>query len=181
MVMQDYLVPVLVAAIVASGPTILAIVTNRQRTRDKEIDWARQDVVADRVTDAAVKAKAVAEQAAEAARLLLERQDAADAQRAVAADLLVAANERLGGKLDVIHTLVNSNMTAAMQAEYDATVRELAMMREVVALNHAAGREASAEALGAIAATDVKVADLWATLQDRLHQTKVAEAQASGG
>jgi hypothetical protein len=177
--MSDVLVSVLVAAIVAAGPSILAVVTYRQRRQEKAEDWARQDLVADRVTEAAAAAEDVATQAATAARLLLERQDAAEAQRAVAADLLVAANERLGGKLDIIHTLVNSNMTSAMQAELDATVREVAMMREVVALKQTAGHEASAEAMAAIDATDEKVQELRSALIDRLHQTKIANDQAA--
>ncbi len=95
-------------------------------------------------------------------------------QDTVAAKLL-ASNEQLkvtGGvandKLDAIHTLVNSNMTAAMQAELDATVRELAMMREVIGLNKAAGREPTAESLAAKEMTKTRIAELQATLADRL-------------
>ena len=146
-----------VIAAVTSGtisPLLLSMLTNRQRRRDKLEDWARQDAVA--------------------------------AQAAAAAELLLAANERVASgtkvtndKLDVIHTLVNSSMTAAVQAEHDATVRELAMMREVVALHRAAGREVSGESLAAIAATESKIAELKTTLADRLAQSKIVEAQLS--
>lgn len=71
------------------------------------------------------------------------------------------------GKLDVIHILVNSNMTAAMQAEYDATFRELAMMREVMELKKNAGLEPTLDVLTAINATQVKLAELAVALQDR--------------
>jgi hypothetical protein len=77
------------------------------------------------------------------------------------------AAEKTNGKLDVIHTLVNSNMTAAMQAELDAIRREIVMMREVVALNLAAGREPTVEALAAIEDTAVKITALEAQLADR--------------
>ena len=62
-----------------------------------------------------------------------DRQDVVAAKAAEAAILLLAANERVAKtaavtnqKLDVIHTLVNSNMTAAMQAELDAINKERA-------------------------------------------------------
>jgi len=78
-------------------------------------------------------------------------------------------------KLDTIHVLVNSNMTAAMQAELDATIRELAMMREVIALNRAAGREPSPEAAEALRNTQLKIDELKAQLEDRLRSTRIAE------
>jgi hypothetical protein len=77
-------------------------------------------------------------------------------------------------KLDTIHVLVNSNMTAAMQSELDAIQRELAMMREVTALNLAAGREPTPESLGAIQATEAKIAELTAELTAR--RTAATEA-----
>jgi len=143
---------VLVALIVAGGAAFSAWWNTRQRRRDKKEDWARED--------------AVAAQAAEAARLLLAE------NKKVAATAAVTNN-----KLDIIHTLVNSNMTAAMQAEYDATVREIAMMKEVIALNQAAGREPSPEAIGAIEATQTKINELQAALADRLKQAEVVEQQ----
>jgi len=134
------------------GPMLLAAQLNKARLVEKREDWKRQD--------------AVAAQAEEAARLLL-----------AANERVARATIKTNTKLDVIHTLVNSNMTAAMQAELDATTREVAMMREVVALNEAAGRTPSQEALAAIEATQNKINELSASLQDRLRQTKVAESQ----
>ncbi len=120
---------------------------------------------------------AVAVQAAEAARLLAERQDQAADKAAEAAELLLAANERVAqtaqstnDKLDTIHTLVNSNMTAALQAEFDATVREEAMMQEVIELKRAAGREPSETAQAALITTRAKIAELSANLTTRLEQ-----------
>jgi hypothetical protein len=74
----------------------------------------------------------------------------------------------VSGKLNTIHTLVNSNMTASMQAELDATVRELAMMHEVIDLKRINGHDPTPAALEAVAFTEGKIADLRARLNDRL-------------
>lgn len=70
-------------------------------------------------------------------------------------------------KLVVIHTLVNSNMTAHMQSELEATVRELAMMREVARLHEEAGRDPTEETRSAMDLTRERVAELRAVLGDR--------------
>jgi hypothetical protein len=182
--------PVWVAVVVAmSGtlsPVLLAYLTNKNRHSERLEDYARQD--------------AVAAQAAEAARLLVERQDAAAGKAAEAARLLLAANERVAKtaavtniKLDVIHTLVNSSMTEALQSELRAVTselraieRELAMMVEMGELRRASGGEASPTAVAAIEATreriielKTKIAELTAKLDDRLKQTAVAADQAA--
>jgi hypothetical protein len=66
-------------------------------------------------------------------------------------------------------------MTAEMQAELDATRRELAMMKEVISLNRATGREPSEEATQELHVTQAKIDELTAQLQDRLRQTNIAE------
>jgi hypothetical protein len=177
-----------VALIVAVlGPILLSWLQNRarrqeklddavQRRAEKLEDYARQDKVA-------AEARAVAAQAAEAARLLARRQDESAArvdevaiQAEEAARLLLESNAEANGKLDTIHILVNSNMTAAMQAELDATQRELTMMREVIRLNKLAGTEATTDAAAALKATELKIAELRANLADRLKATEEANA-----
>ncbi len=76
-------------------------------------------------------------------------------------------------KLDVIHVLVNSNMTAAMRAELDATIRELALMRQIVERDKTDNRAVLPEALIAIESTQDKINELTSTLNDRLKQTEV--------
>lgn len=127
---MDSAVVAVVVAVFASitAPLILAVFTARMHRQDREADWARQDILAERAADTA---------------------------------------KETNGKLDVIHTLVNSQLTAAMQSELDAIVRELAMMLEVIALKKAAGFEPTAEALAALDAAQAKVADLTAKLEDR--------------
>jgi hypothetical protein len=144
--------PAVAAAASVAGSLLMVYLANRQRRGEQQQDHVRQD--------------AVAIQVAETAQLLLE------ANERVARTASAAS-----GKLDVIHTLVNSNMTSALRAELDATVRELAMMREVVALHQAAGREPSKDTLTAIKTTQHKVDELTANLTDRLEQTEIANAQ----
>ncbi|MGA2412710.1 MAG: hypothetical protein ABSG46_20295 [Candidatus Binataceae bacterium] len=151
----------------------------RKIRSDNKIAVAAAKEVAHKAAEAAVSLTAsqtqVASKAAEAAVDLI-------ASQKVVADTLVVANAKTNSKLDVIHALVNSNMTTAMQSELDATVRELAMMREVVALNGAAGRPPSEESLGAIDATQTKINELKAALADRAEaaQRVVSDAGAGG-
>lgn len=158
---------------IIASPAILAYITGRQRRAEKLEDYARQDLVADRVTDAADKAADVAKQAAEAARLLV-------ASNALAAEAAVQTAAVTNGKLDQIHTLVNSNMDVALRAELGSKEEVLVMLREVMAVNTTAGRLPSPEALERIAATERKIAELRAVLTDRLAQTQIAQQQVEG-
>lgn len=80
-----------------------------------------------------------------------------------------------GRKLDVIHSLVNSNMTAMMQQAIDATARELALMEEVVDLKSTQGRQPSAETQDAISATRERLEELRAAMADRKRAQDDAE------
>jgi hypothetical protein len=160
-------IALIVAVSSVISPLVLSILNNRSRRAEKLEDYARQD--------------AVAAKAEEAAKLLLERQKVTASEAATVARKLLDANDRVADaakvavetaqvtntKLDLIHTLVNSNMTTAMKSEFDAVVRELAMMREVVILNKAAGREPSLDTLAAIKSTEGKITELRAVLSDR--------------
>jgi hypothetical protein len=153
--MDPALVGAIVAVIVAifasiTAPIVLQMRLEKQhredraddwerRTKDREADWAHQDAIA---------AKAAKELKTSNGRI-------------------AEAVEVTNGKLDVVHTLVNSNMTTAMQAEYDAVTRELAMMREVMELKQAAGGAPSPEALAAIKATEQQLKELAEALGDR--------------
>lgn len=157
-----------VAAVV--GPLLLAHLQGRQRMQEKMEDWRRQDVVAER--------------AAEVAQKLLTKQEETAAKTREAASLLVKNNEVVAKtarvtneKLDVIHTLVNSNMTAALQAELDATRAQTVLMRELISFKVAQGQEPSKDASAALQLLEEKVQKLAANLADRLQQTKVADAQ----
>jgi hypothetical protein len=157
----------LAAVLGASLPTYLS---GRQRREEKVQDWARQD--------------AVAAQAAEAARLLEERQNETERKAAEVARQLQAANKLVtqqnavtNGKLAQIHELVNSNLTSQMEEGHASLVQQLVLMREVVRLNHEAGRAPESPALAAIAAIESRVAELGAQLRDRAQATAIANAQ----
>ena len=108
-------------------------------------------------------------------------------QRAMAADRvqqqLFASREaarlidgqlRITALLDTIHTLVNSNMTAAMQAEWDALYGQLALMDEVIELKRVAGREPSPQALEAVQGVQAKLTKLSAELRAHGHVPGIA-------
>lgn len=167
------------------SPLILGWATNRAR-HSEEMD--RAATRRDELERAEARQDKVAARAEEAARRLLTRTDQVAAQAAQAADKIVAANMTTtdaviettsvtNAKLDQIHTLVNSNMTAAMQSELDATKRELAMMNEVIDLKKAAGRPPTQDVLSTLEITKAKISELEAQLADRLKQTKLAETQ----
>jgi len=133
------------------SPLLMAWLTNRHAAAKEARDHARQDEVAAKVDNAA--------------RLLKENTKAV-------ADTAAETHSQL----KVIHTLVNSTLTAAIKAQYDATTRELAMMREVVDLKRKSGHEPSEEALGAIKATEATISELKSVLADRVTQTNAAAA-----
>lgn len=133
---------VLISAIVSVSTTVQMILTSRGKRKEKEQDYAREDAVASR--------------AAEAARLL-----------AVNTEKVAETAQKTSDKLDVIHGLVNSNMTAAIQAELDATAREAAMIQEVIDLKRASGIEPAIEALAALDSARKKIAELTTGLAGR--------------
>ena len=109
------------------------------------------------------------------------RQDRVATALATNNRIVEQANRQTNTKLDVIHTLVNSNMTAALQSELDATKREMVMMIEVIDLKKASGKLPSEEALHAVELTQAKIAELQATLADRLKASdEVARIQGKG-
>lgn len=155
--MTDGIAVALIVALSSTiGPMLMAWLTNRHLRKQKIEDYRRQDEVARKAEEVAVRVASNAR----AMQLAGERQE----KFAVITQ----------GKLDVIHALVNSSMTAAMQAELDATVRELAMMREVILLNRIAGKEPSVDALAAVELTATRISELATALSDRLKAGKVA-------
>jgi len=140
------IVVVIVVAIFSSvtAPLILSHQTEKIRSRDRREDYRRQDEVAAR--------------AAEAATLLAENNK-----------LVAQSSGAISGQLSQIHTLVNSNMTAAMESEYEAVGRELAMMLEVIELRRAQGQQPTTQALAAVETTRAKRAELASLLEDRAH------------
>lgn len=158
------LVGVLAVGIVA--PVWLLSRTEKMHREDRREDWARQDLVAARAEQTS---KDIADRAAQAARLLL-----ADNER------VAAVQKETNGKLDVIHELVNSTLSAAMQDKLDALVTAAAMMREVIDLKRAAGREPAPEALAALADVEDSIRESRAAIADRNRQAEaIADRRAA--
>ena len=70
-------------------------------------------------------------------------------------------------KLDSIHTLVNSNMTAAMKAELDATIREKVLIIEVIGLKKLIDQEIEVDTVLALKTAEARIIELTAILKDR--------------
>jgi hypothetical protein len=146
----------LYVAIVATvvSPSLLALMTNRARRKDKQLDWAREDVVA--------------KKAEEAARLLVE-------SNKEIADKVEKASKNTDSQLRQIHTLVNSDMTAARMDQRDQTRLTLLATKKIIQLDRDAGRVPSPEDMDAIATAETQIRKLDAILADRAEQQKQVE------
>jgi hypothetical protein len=100
-----------------------------------------------------------------------KRQDALDA-RMKENNLKLVALQR---SADEIHILVNSNLTAQMVAELDATERELVALREIIELKRAAGVTPTDAAEKTITFTVAKIAELRFSLSRRLAQQEILD------
>ena len=80
-------------------------------------------------------------------------------------------------KLNVIHTLVNSTLTAALQSELDATRREELLLRELMRMRSEAGHGATDDQTAALGAVQRKIRELTAAMEERAKQTRVADIQ----
>lgn len=161
-----------IALIVAGGALLTAMLNGWQIRRGKREDYARQDEVAAKAEARDLAAK--------------QRQDEVAAQAAEAATLLLAANERVAtqtaqdagetqGQLRQIHDLVNSNLTAALRAEYEAVKQQLVLLRELAALRTEFGQPASKQAEVDIRAIQSRIDELGMNLNDRVDATRVAD------
>jgi hypothetical protein len=153
------------AAVVAIVVALMAAVstpaglwlTSRTRSREKAEDWARQDLVAARAEAAAAKVAEVATTLAES-----------DAAAAVKLDEI----QRVGV---ATHTLVDGNLTKAMQSELAAHVLAVTMMLRDVESTRAAGGEPNADLLAALDSSRTLIEELRPLITDRVEQDKAAK------
>lgn len=101
----------------ASQAITAAAAAAKLRSEEKAEDWRRQDDVAARV---AAAAKASSDEIAMRADLLLKAQQDTILRTDEVARIAAENDQKMNGKLDSIHTLVNSDMTAARTAERDS-------------------------------------------------------------
>jgi len=80
-------------------------------------------------------------------------------------------------KLETIHKLVNSNLTAALQSEYDARTAELVTLIELTDLKKAQGKQPTAATIDRIAATKAKLTELRITLDARATEQRIIDMQ----
>lgn len=168
-------VALIVATAGVASTLLLSHLQSRQRRREKAEDYARQDAVAERLTrrqDAvAAKVAEAATQAAEAAELLLAANERVAAQTA-------EADRATQARLQQIHVLVNSNLTEAQERELEATRGTLVSMREVVALSRKLGLEPAPDSLRQIESTEARIDILARNLAHKIQQTAVADGAA---
>jgi len=175
-----------VSAGIGVGSTILMnFMNNRARAKDNA-DKAKADAAALVAANARLDVidrraredrDEVKRQAAAAAALLRENTARVEEATREATKTLASATKTTNDKLDVLHTLTNSNYTAAKVAELAATERELAMMHLVAEMSRSAGREPTAKALAAIDATESRVVELRDEIAERHKQAQVVEDQ----
>jgi hypothetical protein len=158
------IVGLIAGALPMLGTWVAIRANGRERRKDQQATWERDDKVA--------------EQAEKAARLLLAAQQESIKRTDQVATHVSAATAATDAKLDAIHTLVNSDMTAARQSELDQTRVTLVMLRKVVALDHAAGRAPSEQDMATIETTEARITELQSILADRLEQQQAVEAEA---
>lgn len=87
-----------------------------------------------------------------------------------------AANEETVVALSAIHTLVNSNLTAARRSELEATRRDLASLRELASFKETQGIPVSAEATEAIELAQTRATELARDVDHKQAQTAIADA-----
>jgi hypothetical protein len=139
----------LVVAVI--GPFLLAWLTGRQRRQEKQQEWVRQDLVAKRLEDRQIDIDKGLKEVAKQAKKNAESTDS---------------------QLHEIHTLVNSDMTAARQGELIAVEAHLAALaRNVASLGPAS--EAERKVMEGL---EERADELRRILADRLAQQKKAEA-----
>lgn len=180
--LTGFVAPVIALWLSNRGKATDAALAAKLRAEEKRADWARQDAVAEKqailaaqqiatAESAARRVDQVAKQAKEAAELLVVRQDASAFQQQEQSAIMRATS----AKVDVVHGLVNSQYTAALQSEMDATVALLAVLEELVGMKTVQGQPVEQTTKDAISATKRKIGELRITLNERQAQAKTAD------
>lgn len=113
-------------------------------------------------------------QAKETRKVDWDRQDEVAARVAENSALSAERNKIQSAKLEQIHSLVNSNLTAAIEQELTATQLSLVLLEEIKSLTGGVSTKVSGER---IVSARKHIAELEVTLAQRAVQTKAAEAR----
>jgi hypothetical protein len=163
---------------------------DRQHREDRDAEWARQDEVAlkaERATvELAASQKRIADQAAVAAKLLADAQAETIRRTNEVATLAAERDEKVAGQLSRIdaqarriHTLVNSDMTAARQSERDQTQAMITVLRKVIKLAEDRGLVPEDADVDSLQLAEQRVVDLDRILADRMQQMRAVEEEAA--
>ncbi len=165
-----------VAAIVSAfgviiSPLLMAWLLDRNQARAKQKDYERQDAVAKRLLDrqdlADKRTEEVAEQAKEVARQQAAHADEVARRLAENTAKQDAVNREKTSKLDQIHVLVNSGLTAALEGQMEYAVANLALMEDNIARLRSEGKRPSEQTLVLIDHAKAKIVMLAAQLRER--------------
>lgn len=190
--MSDTVILALVVAFPAVVTSVMVVLGNRAnvkaarlakvqdaeiRKEEKQQDYARADLIEERHSKEAKqlldRQDVLAKKADEAAGILKTNTAAA----VKASDDAMKASAETQGRLQQIHTLVNSNLTAEMKARLAAMQAGLASLLEIVDLRKSLGHSESEGAATLIKSTRAAIDELVATLDERLKATDVAAAE----
>jgi len=161
----DQFVAIVAGIIVALiAPALLAINTARLATLSKRQDWARQDLVAARLEK---KQDDIAKAAQKTADLLVKAQEETIRRTDVVAKRAREADDDIQAQLKQIHTLVNSDMTAARKAELVAVETALGLLNRVIAINHRAGMPISSDDRESKDDKETRIEELKTIIADR--------------
>jgi hypothetical protein len=164
---MDALWPALIVAVPAFvGPWIAIRANGRERRKDQELTWRRDDQVA--------------LQAAEAARLLLNAQRESIARTDEVARHAATANRATSAKLDTIHTLVNQKLTTVTEQALTATVALLEALESTEAVQQRHGEPMPPQTAARIGRARAEVAALRGTLAERREQQAEVDAESIG-
>ena len=105
------------------------------------------------------------------------RQDEVAKRAATVAVKLQENGVKINDKLDIIHTLVNSNVTKEMEARLEGARRELVGLKEIIDLKRAAGSEPNKDTLASLISTEEGIHLLETDLQDRRRQQALVNQQ----
>lgn len=118
MMTADLLLPIVLAVVVSViAPLLMSWQVNRSRREEKKEDWARQDLIA--------------LQAQEAAELLVM----SNAKIAAATEATNAKIDNVAITANVIHTLVNSEMTRVLKLQLVALQSQLVLLKNGPQIN----------------------------------------------
>lgn len=105
------------------------------------------------------------------------KEELADKERKLAVDTAATVTRSTTARLDQIHTLVNSNLTSALQGELDSRRENLVLLESAIQSQRALGHEPSADTEAIISGAKLRIAELNTTIIDRKIQTSTAEKQ----